>query len=89
MQLLCLLLLQRCPTHSTPLCPPVTTKHLTLTLTLRLLLPLTLTLTLTTVAAEHFPWQITLGPGVNLSNVPPSIVKRLKDLAIQVPPHYT
>lgn len=27
--------------------------------------------------------KITLGPGVNLSNVPPSIVKRLKDLAIQ------
>ena len=34
MPILYLLLPQRCRTHSTPLCSPVTTKHQTLTLTL-------------------------------------------------------
>ena len=49
MQLLYLLLPQCCRTHSTPLCSPVTTKHLTLTLTLirTLTLPRTLTLSRT------------------------------------------
>ena len=36
MQLLYLLLPQRCRTHSTHLCPPVATKHLTLTLSILL-----------------------------------------------------